>query len=532
MKPDTMTSSVDFNSKLFGKQFLYVLLIGMTVRLCNSYFTFYINSDGVLYINQAKMIFYGRLDLLPTSGLPNLSNYPFLIAGAFAVLRDWLLAAKFISFLFGSLTLIPVYLLFNRFFNRQVSLLGTLIYALIPALVSRSADVLRDPVYWFFLVSGIYLFLLCETKRARLYLLLSCLSFLLATWARVEAFLFFGVTALFVLLFGPRRLEKLVFFTLPLMVTVAVFSLGPLVLNQDFSFLSRISDFGTRLGMPLKNYIALGTDIENFKNTIPPMHYQLREFLPNAGNFAWVIALCTFLNHFLEGLFYPFCLVLLLGLKGSWQKLTAEKFPAYLVLLIIAGSLLLLGHIVTWWNFDARFLALVIFPLFLFTGYGLENGINYLENKLQARKMSAYVLIFVLILVAGLPKNLQSREKDKLVFKQVGTYVADREHQNSGHVTILSSGTIRQVNFYANYSKPELILPELDSLYMVAGNNCEAFYKYLQKSKTDYFLWEEKFWLSQPYSPTACTHQNNIEELKRWHHPDTGQMILYKVKKQ
>lgn len=527
-----MTASADSNIKLFGKQFLYVLLIGVAVRLYNSHFTFYINSDGVLYINQAKMIFYGRLDLLPASGLPNLSNYPFLIAGAFAVLRDWLLAAKFISFLFGVLTLIPVYLLFNRFFNRSVSSLGMLIYALIPALVSRSADVLRDPVYWFFLVSGIYLFSLCETKRARLYLLLSSLSFLLATWARVEAFLFIGVTALFILFSGSRRLDKLFFFTLPVLGIAAVFILGPLAFNQDFGFLSRISDFGTRLAMPLQNYMALGNDIENLKNTVPPIHYQLREFLPKAGNFAWVIALCTFLNHFLEGFFYPFCLVLLLGLKGSWQKVTADQFPAYLVLLTITGSLLLLGHIVTWWNFDARFLALVIFPLFIFTGYGLENCMVFFEKKLKHQKIGAYLVMFCLIMVAGLPKNLYFREMDKLVFKEVGTYVAEKEKKNSKYVSILSSGTIRQLNFYANYRKPELILPALDSLYVVAGQSCEAFYTHLIKSRTDYFLWEEKFWLSQPYSPTACTHQQHLEELKRWHHPDTEQMILYKVKKQ
>jgi hypothetical protein len=525
-----MTSLAESDRKLFGKPFLYVLLIGVAVRLYNSYFTFYINSDGVLYINQAKMIFYGRLDLLPTSGLPNLSNYPFLIAGAFAVLRDWFLAAKFVSFLFGSLTLIPVYLLFNRFFSRSVSSLGTLIYALVPVLVSRSADVIRDPVYWFFLVFGIYFFSFFEAKKARLYLFLSCLSFLLATWARVEAFLFVGVTAIFILVSGPRRLENLFFFGLPLLCIAGVFSVGLVFYNHDLSFLSRTSDFGHRITLPLKNYQALGNDIEHLKNSLAPVNFQLREFLPKAGNFAWIIALGSIFNHFLEGFFYPFCLVLLLGLKGSWQKVRTEKFPAYLSLLIVSGGLLLFGHMVTWWNFDARFLALVMFPIFIFTGYGLENSLRLIKNRYSLRTISVYFIVFGLLLATGLPKNLYFREKDKLVFRQIGTYVAEREHRNPDFVSILTSGAIRQLAFYANQDKPDLIFPLLVGLDAVTGNSCDDLLAYLRTSQTHYFLWEEKFWLGQAYSPIDQSCHANLIELKRWHHPDTGQMILYKVR--
>lgn len=525
-----MISSADFEKNKFGKPFLYAMLIGIAARLYNSYFTFYINSDGVLYINQAKMIFYGRLDLLPTSGLTSLSNYSFFIAGVFAVLRDWLLAAKFISFLFGSLTLIPVYLLFSRFFDRYVSSLGTLIYALIPIFVSRSADVVRDPVYWFFLASGIYFFSFSEDKRARLYLFLSCLSFLLATWARVEAFLFVGVTGIFILVSGPRRLEKLFFFILPLLCVAVVFAVSLIVFNRDLSVLSRTSEFVSRLALPLENYQALGNDIEHLKYRLSPDKYQLREFLPKAGNFAWVIALCSLLNHFLEGFFYPFCLVLLLGFKGSWQKVRTERFPAYLSLLTVAGGLLLFGHMVTWWNFDARFLALVIFPIFIFTGYGLENGMRFIKNRYNFRTISVYFIIFGMLVITGLPKNLYFREKDKLVFKQIGTYVAERERDNPGFVSILSSGSIRQLAFYANRNKPKLIFPYLYRLGEVTGSSCDDFLGNLRRLKVNYFLWDEKFWLSQPYSLTERVCIDNFEELKRWHHPDTGQMIMYKVK--
>jgi len=527
-----MASFSRIKSTLLEKSFLYVLLIGIFIRLYNSYFTFYINSDGVLYINQAKMIYYNRFDLLSSSGLPNLSNYPFLIAGAFTVLRDWLLAAKSVSFFFGSLTLAPVYLLFRRFFSIYVSSLGTLIYALMPALVSRSADVIRDPIYWFFLASGIYLLSFYNAKQPRLYLILSCLSFLLATWARVEAFLFVGVSSLFLLAMGPRRLLKAFYFLLPVVVIAVIFNVSPVLFKQDLSALSRLSDFADRFTLPLENYQALGDDIEDLKNKIPLSKPQLREFLPKAGNFAWLIALFTIINHFLESFFYPFCLVLLIGIKGSMQRIKAEPFSVCLLIMIIAGCLLLLGHLFTFWNFDARFLVLVIIPIFIFTGYGLDRSMRYMKNKFDRQELSAYVIIFCLILMIGLPKNLYFREKDKLVFKQIGTYVASREQHNPAYISILAYSPYRQIPFYANYSKPELILPQLAFLQEVTGNRCEDLFSHLQKSKTNYFLWEEKFWRSQPYSLTQCINRNHLEELNRWHHSDTGQMILYKVKVQ
>ena len=47
-------------------------------------------------------------------------------------------------------------ILLKRFFDDRISTLGTLIFALIPFFVSRSVDVVRGPVYWFFLVLGLY----------------------------------------------------------------------------------------------------------------------------------------------------------------------------------------------------------------------------------------------------------------------------------------------------------------------------------------------------------------------------------------
>ncbi|MBW1838262.1 MAG: hypothetical protein JRI99_15305 [Deltaproteobacteria bacterium] len=50
-----------------------------------------------MYIYQAKAIFYGEWENLKTCILPYISNYPFFIAGVFAIFRDWIVAARSVS---------------------------------------------------------------------------------------------------------------------------------------------------------------------------------------------------------------------------------------------------------------------------------------------------------------------------------------------------------------------------------------------------------------------------------------------------
>ena len=137
---------------------ILTVLLGCVVRLFVCLSTFIINQDGVLYVHQARALFYGQWDSVTSCGLSYLSPYPLCIAGAYFLVQDWTVAARGVSLVFGSAVLIPVFLLFRRFFDRGVSVAGLLIYATIPVLVSSSSDALREPVCWFFLAVGLYLF--------------------------------------------------------------------------------------------------------------------------------------------------------------------------------------------------------------------------------------------------------------------------------------------------------------------------------------------------------------------------------------
>jgi hypothetical protein len=70
------------------------MAIGFLLRLYACWATFIIPPDGALYLYQAKMIVNGQWDKITGCGLGYLSNYPLLIAGAYAVFHDWVIAAQ------------------------------------------------------------------------------------------------------------------------------------------------------------------------------------------------------------------------------------------------------------------------------------------------------------------------------------------------------------------------------------------------------------------------------------------------------
>ena len=163
-----------------------VLFVGLVLRLIAWANTSVINPDGALFIHQARALYFGQMDTLfcVQSDLP---NYPIMIAGAYWLFHDWVFSARIVSFVFGFGTLIPLYFLFKRFFDDRVSVLGTLVFAVIPIFVGSSVDLIRDPILWFFAALGFYWFTLALDNKSPWFLTWSCLSFMMASWARIEA---------------------------------------------------------------------------------------------------------------------------------------------------------------------------------------------------------------------------------------------------------------------------------------------------------------------------------------------------------
>jgi len=277
---------------------LAILIIGLgfVIRLFSFRYTYIINPDGALYIHQARAIYYGLNDSLTSCSLSFLSNYAIFIAGAYAILRDWVIAAKIVSLLFGSMTLIPIYFLVKRFFHDKIALLVTLILCLMPVFVARSADVVRDPVYWFFSILGLYLFVSQLDQKNNLYLILASLSFLMAAWARIEAVLFTLISSLYILFVQKEeKIKTLSLFILPLVLLALCFAAGLMFFNVSADDLYRTRQIAAKLSAPVVEYENLRRDLAELMGQT--LNGNLSPFLHKTRNLVWLIALGTLLRY-------------------------------------------------------------------------------------------------------------------------------------------------------------------------------------------------------------------------------------------
>jgi 4-amino-4-deoxy-L-arabinose transferase-like glycosyltransferase len=518
---------------ILSRYIVLVFILGFAVRLFACYYTYVINSDGALYIHQARAIYYGQWDRLLFRSMGFLSIYPLLIVPAYAIFHDWIIAAKSVSFLFGSLTLIPVYFLLRQFCEKAISALCLLVFSLIPYMVDRSADVVRDPVYWFFVATGLCLFAMQIGKDGQRYcLILSCLSFLIATSARIEAVLFLAVSCLFILCFEKGlRIKKTIAFAIPLAILFLSLALLSTLFELPVKDIFRIGDIGKKLSAPFSEYTNIRDGLAElaYSHTITTSDF-FGAFVQKVRQMVWLIALGTIFKGMVKAFFYPFFIIFLCGMMGLWSRIKDDQRVLYFFFLIIAAAILLYIHVLQTWTMEARFFAVIVLPSAVFLGFGLENIIHFLTGRFNLRPLVSISLICLLILTFGLTKDLKPREEDKLVFKEIGEFI-DKREDNGQAISVATFSPPGLVSFYANLKYPGAPSPEIYADFrQLAATRYDRFVHNLKTNHIKYFLWEERNWPREAFNFLKDRDSKDFLELGRWSHPDTGKLVLFRVR--
>ncbi len=172
-----------------------LLIISLIIRLIIGNVQI-ITQDGVLYVRIAQDISAGNLHHVNTYGF--FSLYPFLISLFHVLLRDWELSGKMVSVIFGSLTVVPLYLLIARLFGQKTAFVGSLLYTVHPRFVEYSSDVLREPLFWFLCVSALWLAWEGIVRRRWFFIAMSSCSCGLAIFTRLEGILVFCIIILWI----------------------------------------------------------------------------------------------------------------------------------------------------------------------------------------------------------------------------------------------------------------------------------------------------------------------------------------------
>ena len=508
--------------------FLLVVILGLVLRLFVALNTGIINSDGAIYIDQARIVYYGLWDVIGAHGERYWSLYPFLIALAYEIAGNWIAAAEAVSIFFGTVTLIPLYFLSRKFFDERISTLLLLIFAVTPVFVTGSTDVIRDPLYWFLTVTGLCLFTCPAGSKTHAALALSGLCFLLATVTRTEAVIFVIIPALHIMLTGERRIIRLAWFLLPL-IFLFLIAAGAALIYAPATRVDRIPVHVTsKLASAAAQYHQIRADLRVLIGA-PPANIPAT-FFDNVRSLVWFIPLGIIFQNAMEAFYYPFFLVFIIGLKETWRKTKTDNNTTLFIALVISAAMLLYIYILANWEMEHRWLTLVIIPSFVFLGSGLEVIIRYLQSRFRMKTASALALVCLAALAFALPKDIKYREEDKIIFKEIGTSLA-RMEGNEREIKVLTAGdSMRWISFYANLNYRGAPYPDAYYEYRkIIGKNYDEFRQNLKAEGIQYLVWEERHWPKELFDFVRERREKDFRTLGSWRHPDTGEMMLFKV---
>jgi 4-amino-4-deoxy-L-arabinose transferase-like glycosyltransferase len=506
-----------------------VILLGLGLRLWVCLHTVIVNPDGALYIHQAMALYFNNWSSLKTCGLTFLSSYPVLIAGGYYLVHDWILSARLISLLFGTALLIPLYLMLKEWVREDSAILCLLVFAVTPVLVSNSAELVRDPISWFFLCAGVLAVIRQATTHFPWLLLVSSLCFLAAIWARIEAALFMAVTLGYLCFENDRKTLKILIFLSPLLAIAFLSIAGLMISGLSFNDLHRGHEIAGKFIDPIRQYHKMAQSLKDLVWSSPNPFMEF--FLPEARNLIWLIALGTLLNRFLEAFFYPFVVFYLLGLSGIHQKIRSDSRLLFLAILTVSGLALLYMHTLQTWMLYYRFFGIVMIPGATLCAFGLERLLETLPRSLSVQPATVFFAIFFLIIGVSLPKNLKSPDPDKTVFIQIGETVFQNTPEPAGARIATSRHTQTWISFYANIHLPGALPCPLDptNCWESFPDDPDQFKDRIRQNNVNFVLWEEKHWSFHSFTLSDPAVFKTYKELGRWYHRDTGKMILYAV---
>jgi 4-amino-4-deoxy-L-arabinose transferase-like glycosyltransferase len=503
-----------------------VIMLGLAALFYLLVFIPLISKDGFFYIQQAKALHYGLLNSL-TSCAVFLSPYPILVALSFNIFGDWVIGAQMVSLFFGAMTLLPIYWLSRRFFDETISALAVLCFALIPPFVVVSRDALRDPVYWFFAMMGLYLFVLYIDKRRGLLPLLSSVCFAVAAWTRVEATLFIVISVLYLLLTeNEHKWKHLLLFLLPF-VLLALLATGFQAFSDiDIVALLNPKRLSRRVLEVIESYETLRQNLKDIEDL--RLFEFSSYFFPKVRNLVWLIALGVLVVQLVETLFYIFFVILSIGIAKSVRRVSKDSRLIYLSVLSILALIALYAQIVYNWAMTSRFTALFIFPAFVFMGAGIEAIAAFLGKRFNLNRSARYAVVCLIILMVALPKTLRATYvKDKLIFREIGRFISKREN-NSRAVSVASAfQRVQSVHFYANLNYPGATCFDVDAFLWQPD---AAALQFIRQKGYHYFIWDEKGWDGRGLDELIEDPERTFVKIREWRSSRRGKMILYEVR--
>ncbi len=442
-----------------------LLLLAAVLRLIALSREPLLNADGIVYILQAKAFCLGHADQF-LAAYPYPTNLSLMIAGLFHFTGDWILSGQMISLFFSLLTIIPFYFFNLIFWPRRTAIMVVALYVISPVFVELAGEIIRGPQFWFFLVLGCWGFCsFLEREDPPAYLLsLVATAFILAAWSRIEGLLPLVIAAVW-LLFDARvrKIRYLTAYFLPGFLLL-IFAGGLLLSHSSVQFnpLQMLTHgVGDRLFDSFERFQWLREALSELGDNPPPG--MAAGFFDEVHTLLWLLALGTTghaIHKTFGNLFFlvAICGFLRIGAVGL-EKIRRPRSQLFLLLLILTGLFFIYSQIFLNWSSSERFVALIYFPVLVFSGYGF-NRLFFFWQKIRSGsgRISALILFCLLLLSLSCYSILKKSHLSRaVVFKEIGQLLAARHPAGKEMNLCGTSGKIVFTHFYATIDSPGLV---------------------------------------------------------------------------
>ncbi len=406
--------------------------------------------DGVFYIKIAKDIASGNLQGISEYGFFNL--YPFLIVLFQTVFGDWELSGKMVSIIFGSLTIIPLYLLVRGLFNKNVAIVSSLLYMVHPRFVEYSADVLREPVFWFFSLAALWLAWEGIAHKKIFLFVLSSLATGFAMFTRVEGALVVAIVLLWIIwfIFNDKENKKkgliyacIFLFSLPILASPCLIILKNKLNRWEMGHsIDKIPQLLNSNDQPLK--------LESEFLGQPSV--KLHAFFDLSGRHRYV----TFFMEVLYKFFKSFNVVLfLLFLYGIYKRrfISYSKSDTYVLIWFLVAFAASFLYVSKTYYLSTRHGLLMVLPALAWAGIGFfearERIRKWLDGKRLFQRYARFdsIFLFFLILAILAPQTVSSYRTDKVELRKAGIALK-REGFSKNYFLIQPS--LNRIAFYAD----------------------------------------------------------------------------------
>jgi len=414
-------SEWDFESQKTWKIIIILLAMAFGLRLFLVIFPEVIYNDGTEYVRYAKQILSGNWK---GSKAPPL--YPVLIALASRWISNFELAGIWVSVIFGTLTVLPVFFLGRAIFNKKVGILSALFVVVHPFLYLSSGSVLTESVYHFLLPMAV-LFGWRVFREGQLWdILFFSLFTSLAYLTRPEAIGYLFVFSFWILFIPLSSGQRRRWFKRVIIVCLAILCF----LAFSFPYLRLIKEETGRWEISKKFSISMGSiseegmvPIENFTRTkkITLVSF-LKEPLEVVKKiiFGWFQALYMFQRGFHPLLF----LLALLGFVWSVREAPSKKGSLYLLSYFIFYFALLFPF---FWVVR-RYTSLMSTVALPWTSLGFIGLTRWISNHLkedQWRKVFPVLFLIMILIVVFIQGRVWHGREHRIIQREIGLWMKD-----------------------------------------------------------------------------------------------------------